>query len=263
MQPSLNDLQTWARQAGEILRAGVGQGFHVEHKGRIDLVTEIDKRSEAYLVQQIRARFSDHSIVTEETGLHQGRDDHRWFIDPLDGTINYVHGLPIYAVSIAYAYRGQMQLGVVYDPSRDECFSAERGQGAWLNGNALHVSDTNELIQALLVTGFSYDVDAQIHNLDYYGRFSTRAQAVRRLGSAALDLCYVAAGRLDGYWEMGVNSYDVAAGILLVQEAGGVVTSFSGNLDVLTPPLQIVAANPKLHPRLLEVIQEDLAVLKK
>ena len=261
MPPTLSDVMAWARQAGEILRAGIGQDLQVEHKGLTDLVTKIDKCSEAYLVEQIRSHFNNQRIVTEESGLLPGQEDHCWYIDPLDGTTNYVHGVPFFSVSVAYAHQGQLQLAVVYDPTRDECFYAERGQGAWLNGKPLHVANNSELIQALLATGFPYNMNVPDNNMEYYSRFVTRSQAVRRLGSAALELCYVGAGRLDGYWESGIKSYDFAAGALIAREAGGVVTDYLGDPDILTPPYQVVAANPTLQPQLLAVIQEDPVLL--
>ncbi|MEA4908825.1 MAG: inositol monophosphatase [Chloroflexi bacterium] len=260
MQPTLDIVKTWAAGAGSILREGHGKQHQVRHKGVIDIVSEIDQRSEAYLIDQIRSHFPDHSLFTEETGMINGeQEEHRWFIDPLDGTVNYVHGIPIFSVSIGYAYRGELQLGVVYDPMRDHCFSAAKGQGAFLNDEPIHVASTEKLIDALTVTGFPYDMHGQRgNNLDHYTNFAFTAQAVRRLGSAALDLCYIACGWFDGYWEMEIKPYDFAAGTLMVREAGGVVTTFRGDPDVFHFPYTIVAANPVLHPQMLEVIQSTL-----
>ncbi len=252
MSPTLTDLITLAHQAGEILRTSFGQILHVDHKGVIDLVSDVDRRSEQYLLGQIHQRFPAHRIVAEESGVLAGSGDHTWYIDPLDGTGNYVHGLPIYSVSIAYAERGGFSLGVVYDPMRDECFSAERGQGAWLNGQPIHPSSTPDLDHALLVTGFPYDIRTNPeNNLDHYAYFALRSQGVRRLGSAALDLCYVACGRLDGFWELRLQAWDVAAGALIALEAGAIVTNLAGGEDVISPPQSVVVANPQLHPMML------------
>lgn len=255
MQPNLNELITWAVQAGEILRASYGKRHQVTHKGVIDLVTEADKNSETYLLGEIQRNYPGHTIISEEAGRLDGQDGHCWYIDPLDGTINYAHGVPLFAVSAAYAAGGQVQLGVVVDPMRNEVFSAERGRGAWLNGEPLHISSIQDLQNALLVTGFPYNMwtTAQ-ENLVNFKRFSIRTQGVRRLGSAALDMAYVAAGRLDGYWEHKVETWDVAAGVLLVREAGGVVTRLDGSGNPLDEPVQVLAANPGMHAKMVEVI---------
>jgi myo-inositol-1(or 4)-monophosphatase len=255
MIPSLTDLETLARGAGEILCAGFGQRMQVDYKGVIDLVTEADHRSEAYLLGEIQRRFPGHKIVAEESGEIAGADGQVWYIDPLDGTINYAHGVPIFSVSLGFAEAGDMILGVVYDPLRDECFSAERGHGALLNGHPLCVSETQSLDHGLLVTGFPYDIRTNpINNLDNYAMFAMRSQAVRRLGSAALDLCYVAAGRFDGYWEIRLKSWDVAAGALIAEQAGAVVTNLAGGADYLSPPQSVLAANPHIHPQMLALL---------
>jgi myo-inositol-1(or 4)-monophosphatase len=252
MPPTLTDLTTLAYQAGEILRTSFGKLLQVDHKGVIDLVSDADYRSEQYLLSRIRQDFPGDTIVAEESGSMTGTSDHAWYIDPLDGTVNYVHGLPIYSVSIAYAEGGVMRLGVVYDPSRDECFSAELGRGAWLNGHAIHPTSTSDLDHALLITGFPYDIRTNPdNNLDHYAYFATHSQAVRRLGSAALELCYVGCGRFDGYWELWVKAWDVAAGGLIAQEAGALVTNIRGGADFIAPPQSILAANHHLHPLLL------------
>jgi len=252
MSPTLADLIDLSRQAGEILCTRFGQQLQVDHKGIIDLVSDADHRSEQFLVSYIRQHFPGDTIVAEESGRQTGSTDHAWYIDPLDGTVNYVHGLPIYSISIAYAEGGTVRLGVVYDPSRDECFSAELGKGAWLNGQHIHPSSTSDLDHALLVTGFPYDIRTNPeNNLDHYAHFATHSQAVRRLGSAALELCYVACGRFDGYWELWVKAWDVAAGGLIAQEAGSVVTNIQGGPDFISPPQSILAANPHLHPLML------------
>ena len=255
MKPTLEDLKDLARGAGEILRAGFYQTNHIQHKGEIDLVTEIDQQSEAYLLGQISSRFPSHHIVAEETGHKSGDADHTWYIDPLDGTTNYAHRLPIFSVSIAYAHQAQVSLAVVYDPIRDEMFAAQRGQGATLNGAPIQPTSQTELSRSLLVTGFPYDrfTNPQ-NNLDHMKRFTLRAQGIRRLGSAALDLCFVACGRVDGYWEIKLEIWDLAAGLLIAREAGAIVTKTSGSPDMLNPPHTVLAANPGLHPAMLAVL---------
>lgn len=261
MTPSLSELEILARNAGEILRSGYTSRpgsfseLQVTYKGPIDLVTDIDLRSEAYLLNEINRRYPEHRIVSEENGLSEGTVEKLWLIDPLDGTINFAHGIPIFCVSVAYVDAGVIRLGVVYDPLRDECFSAERGKGSWLNGETLHTANSDSLDHSLLVTGFPYNIrTADNTNLEHYADFSLRSMGVRRLGSAALDLCYVAAGRFDGYWETSLNAWDVAAGILIAEEAGARVTKTDGNTQVLSPPLSIVAANPILHAQILELL---------
>jgi myo-inositol-1(or 4)-monophosphatase len=257
MQPTRNDVTGIALRAAEILRQGYGHKHDVQHKGAIDLVTDIDHRSEALIIAAIREKFPSHRIITEESGTLTGDDDHCWYIDPLDGTINYVHDVPLFTVSVAYAFRGQLQLGAVVEPMRDECFSAEKGGGAWLNDRPVHVSSVQSLQESLLVTGFPYDMWQNSHeHLKFFGRFSTCSQGVRRLGSAALDLCYVAAGRLDGYWELSIKSYDIAAGALIAMEAGATATRVDGTPDLLRPPCNILAANSTLHNLMLDVLRQ-------
>jgi len=258
MYPDLDYLIQIARHAGDILMDGYLKKHEIRHKGRIDLVTEMDKRSESYLLGEITRDFPEHSIVTEESGFLNGNEDQRWFIDPLDGTSNYAHGVPIFSVTIAYALRGQLTLAVTIDPTRAHCFRAERGQGAYLNDDRLHVSKTQELVDAMLVTGFPPEKENPLgSNLNNFSNLMGHAQSIRRLGSAALDLAYVAAGWLDGYWEMGIHAWDIAAGSLLVKEAGGVVTDLQGNADYFKPPYAMVAANPILHTKLLSVLQSN------
>jgi myo-inositol-1(or 4)-monophosphatase len=258
--PSLAEIEDLARRAGEILSRGYnplpGAGsLQIDYKGEIDLVTDVDRRSEAFILDYIQAHFPHDRVVAEESGTRPGDNDHAWFIDPLDGTINFAHSVPLFAVSIGYQAAGKLQLGVVYNPIHDECFIGERGKGAWLNGNKLQVSDTDELVHSLLVTGFPYDIRTNPHNnLDNYAQLSLVSQGVRRLGAAALDVCYVAAGRLDGYWETGTNSWDIAAGSLIVQEAGGYVTDLAGRPDYLAESGSLLAANPKLHAKLLAIL---------
>jgi myo-inositol-1(or 4)-monophosphatase len=259
--PTLDDLKALAAGAGEILRAGYQAAAHghrsqVFMKGEIDLVTETDRQSEAYVIGEIRRQFPTHSIVAEESGNAPGDPERVWYIDPLDGTVNFAHGLPIFAVSIAYAENGRTRLGVVYDPIHEECYSAERGAGAWLNGAPIHISNASELGSSLLVTGFPYDIRTnRRNNLDLYAEFSLCSRGVRRLGSAALDLCYLAAGRLDGFWEISIQQYDVAAGGLVAEEAGAVVTALDGVSDYLVKPPSILASTPQVHPQMAAVIR--------
>ena len=251
--PTLKDIELLARQAGEILRSGYAHQHQVDHKGIIDLVTEIDHQSEAFILEQIRARFPMHAILAEESGISQGAKEHMWYVDPLDGTVNYAHNIPIFCVSIAYAHNEVTRFGVIYDPMREECFTAERGRGAWLNGAPLKVSSVTELVNGLLVTGFPYDTwDTSDDNFENFTRFAKMTQGVRRLGSAALDLAYVACGRFDGYWEISLAPWDVAAGGLIAEEAGATVTNVHGGPDYIHKPLSILASTPGLHPLMLE-----------
>lgn len=257
MQVTLSELERLALESGAILRAGYSKEHQVNYKGVIDLVTEVDHQSEAFLLGELQKNFPDHHIFTEETGIIQGSDQHTWYIDPLDGTVNYAHHIPIFCVSIAYAHQGQLMLGAVYDPMRDELFSAERGKGAFMNGKPLHVSDVTELQRSLLVTGFPYDAwNTPLDNFANFVRFAKLTQGVRRLGSAALDLCYVAAGRFDGFWELALKPWDVAAGGLIAREAGALVTNVDGRDDFISPPQSVVATAPGIHARMLEVLHE-------
>lgn len=253
--PTLAYLERLARQAGQILRAGYQQEHQIDYKGVIDPVTEIDRKSEYYLLGEIRRDFPDHNILAEESGGTRGGEK-QWYLDPLDGTVNYAHNIPIFSVSIAYASNGTMSLAAVYDPMRDEMFTAERGKGAHVNGCPLQVSSAKDLQKSLLVTGFPYDVqNPEINNLNNFVHFSKRSQGVRRLGSAAIDLAYVAAGRFDGFWEMALKPWDVAAGGLICEEAGGRVTNVFGEDDYISPPQSILATTPGIHARMLEELK--------
>jgi myo-inositol-1(or 4)-monophosphatase len=255
--PILADLERLARQSGQILHAGYQKEHKVEFKGVIDLVTEVDRQSEDYLLGEIRKLFPDHNVLSEESGGTRG-GEHQWYIDPLDGTVNYAHNIPFFSVSIAYASNGTMKLAAVYDPMRDEMFSAERGKGAYLNGRPLHVSDAFELQKSLLVTGFPYDAwDSKFDNFGNFVKFSKMTQGVRRFGSAALDLSYVGAGRFDGFWELSLSPWDVAAGGLICEEAGGRVTNVYGEADYISPPQSILATAPGIHVRMLEELEQN------
>jgi myo-inositol-1(or 4)-monophosphatase len=257
MQPTIDDLISWARGAGAILRGGYGKQHAINHKGRIDLVTEMDHQAEEFLVGKIKHKFPDHTIYAEESGHLPGKDGMSWYIDPLDGTTNYAHAIPHFAVSIAYTEAETFLLGVVYDPMRDECFSAVRGEGARMNGEPIRVSDNEELVNSLLVTGFAYDHQTATANVARFGQFTLLTQGVRRMGAAALDLCYVAAGRFDGYWEQTLSPWDLAAGALIVQEAGGLVTNMHGESNLLVPPYSIAAGNPVMHEQIVQGLKSS------
>lgn len=243
-----------ARQAGAIQLASLGRVERIEFKGRVDLVTEVDKRAEAAIVAALTARFPDHLILAEEgSGRATGSSPYRWLVDPLDGTTNYAHGNPYFAVSIALQEESETIVGVVYDPVKDELFQAIRDQGAYLNGQRLRVSRFAELIHALLCTGFPYQAEHRPVALTHWAAFTWHAQAVRRNGAAALDLCGVAAGRLDGFYEAHLGPWDCAAGALIVSEAGGTVTGYRG--EPFDPFVgEAVASNGLIHQAMLDTI---------
>lgn len=255
MKPTLSDLERLAREAGSILRDGYDKKHTVHYKGEIDLVTEADHASEAFLLGQIKSAFPGGHILAEESGNIPGSNEDLWYIDPLDGTVNYAHHIPIFCVSIGFAVNGVLTLGAVYDPMRDELFAAEKGKGAFLNGKQIQVSGTAELGKSLLVTGFPYDTwDTELDNFKYFERLAKKTQGVRRLGSAALDACYVAAGRFDGFWEFKLKAWDIAAGGLIAREAGAKVTTINGREDFLSAPLSILASTPGIY----EGVKEQL-----
>ncbi len=244
-----------AREAGAVLRDYYRTGVTVKYKGEIDLITEADRASEELILTRIRSAYPDCAILSEESGASANRSAAMWIVDPLDGTTNFAHGLPIFSVTMALLLNGVIEIGVTYDPIYDELYAARRGQGAYLNGERLQVSAAPALDRALLVTGFPYDRRTNPHNnIQQFTDFSLRAQGVLRLGSAALDLGAVAAGRLDGYWEFKINPWDIAAGVLLVTEAGGQVTMPDGSpLDLFAR--QVVASNGSLHPEMIDVLR--------
>jgi myo-inositol-1(or 4)-monophosphatase len=245
---------TIAREAGAILREGWGHAHHPERKGRIDLVTEFDRRSEELLLRRVRGRFPDHAILAEESGASGASTVARWLIDPLDGTTNFAHNYPFFCVSLGIERDGELVAGVVHDPVRGETFAAARGLGATLDERPIRVSSVPGLEDALLVTGFHYSIRERPEpTLTLFREFLMRAQGVRRDGSAALNLCYVACGRFDGFWEARLSAWDMAAGVLIVREAGGVVTDFAGGPFRLDGP-QILTANARLHAAMRDVI---------
>ena len=243
-----------ARDAGQILRDRFGQPHDVRFKGTIDLVTEADRAAEDLIADRLRALCPQHDLLCEEgsAGAASG-SAYRWVVDPLDGTTNFAHGLPTFAVSVALEDAGVPVIGVVYDPMRDELFAARAGGGATLNGAPIRVSGVDRLLASILVTGFSYDFERRRQQAEVWRDFLLRVQAIRQTGSAALNLCYIAAGRLDGYWERGISAWDVAAGALIVTEAGGAVTDMRGGA-FRSDDREILASNGALHSDLREVI---------
>jgi myo-inositol-1(or 4)-monophosphatase len=245
-----------ARAAGLVLGELARSGFRIEYKAAINLVTDADRRAEDCIVQTLLAAYPSHSILAEERGRSgTANSRYQWIIDPLDGTTNFAHGFPFYSVSIGLEYDGTCILGVVLDPVRQELFTAIAGRGARMNGELLRVSTIEALDKSLLVTGFAYDIrETQHNNLDHFAHISLRAQAVRRTGSAALDLCYVAAGRFDGYWEVTLSPWDMAAGTVIVREAGGLVSGFTkGEFSLYGQ--ELVATNGHIHNELLNALQ--------
>jgi myo-inositol-1(or 4)-monophosphatase len=259
--PFLSFAISAVREAGETQRAAFRGSYEVHKKGVIDLVTDVDLSIERHFRERVAATFPDHVVLGEEYGAPSDADAARpcWIFDPIDGTTNFAHGVPIFCASLALEIDGVLQVGAVYDPNHDELFAAERGQGAWLNGERLHVSSTSKLSDALLVTGFPYSI--QIDRADLLGlfaRFITRSRAVRRLGSAAIDVCYVAAGRMDGFWEEGLGAWDIAAGALILEEAGGRLTDLDGAPFVLRTG-RLLATNGHLHDDMLATIADHRA----
>ncbi len=256
--PQLSQVVAWAKHAGQLVKDMQNGPLDTQNKSKADLVTAADKASEAYLLGEIAKAFPTHSINAEESGLHAGDSDHNWYIDPLDGTLNYAHGLRIWCVSIAYAYKGELKLGVVFDPSLDECFSAEAGKGAWLNDQPIKPSEIDEMMDAMFITGLRHHLmDTPRSNIPYFVRMLHEAQSVRRLGSAALDLVWTAAGRADGFWEIALNPWDVAAGILITREAGGIVEPLWEGGELLTGTPDIIAANPKIFAKFSSILRDE------
>lgn len=257
MSTWLSSVERIARDAGELLMGRFGQGVAVEMKGEIDLVTEMDRGSEELIVGRLASEFPGTSILAEEGHRSTDSGSGLWIVDPLDGTTNYAHGFPVFAVSIAFERAGVIELGVVFDPTRQECFTAVRGSGAALNGRPIHVSPRSDLGASLLATGFPYDIRTSAgNNLAEFSRFALRARAIRRAGAAALDLAYVAAGRFDGYWEAKLAPWDVAAGSLLVTEAGGFVTGYAGEPAVIRTG-RLVASNGHIHSAMIATLAES------
>jgi myo-inositol-1(or 4)-monophosphatase len=250
----LNTAREAALTAGNYLKESFGQESEIEYKGDINLVTERDKESQTIIYKIIKKNFPLHSILGEE-GLNVEKDKEMlWLIDPIDGTTNFARSLPVFCVSIAFMREGRVQVGVVYIPLLDEMFYAVRGLGAFLNKKPIHVSGEKEIGNSLLATGFPYDRrESKINNVDHFNKFIVRVLGVRRMGAAAVDICYTAVGRFDGFWELKLFPWDTAAGLLMVEEAGGKVTDFSGN--PFDPFMKsCVASNGLIHSQMLEII---------
>jgi len=254
----LRDAVKIAHEAGKLLAEFYRLRVGFELKGDFDLVTEADRASERLVVQRLLAHYPDHSIVAEEGGGREGSTEYRWFVDPLDGTTNFAHGYPAFNVTLALARGDEMIVGVVYDPLREEMFAAEKGSGAYLNDQKIRVSSAKRLADSLVSTGFPTKKRSQNFNIHFYHQLAMSTHGVRRGGSAALDLSYVACGRLDAFWEFGLNPWDLAAGTLLVSEAGGVVTDMLGEPHSLRSP-HLLVNNGLIHEEILEMFGEIFA----
>jgi myo-inositol-1(or 4)-monophosphatase len=246
------------QEAGALLLKYAGAGFHIEYKNPINLVTDADRAAEQCVIDHIKAHFPTHRFLAEERGrVEKGQSPYLWIIDPLDGTTNFAHGYPAYCVSIGLEYQERCVLGAIFDPTRNELFTAIEHLGAQLNGRSIHVSNTMSLDNSLLVTGFAYDIrETPRNNLDHFSNFALKTQGLRRTGSAALDFCYVAAGRFDGFWEVRLNPWDMAAGSVILREAGGQLTDFSGK-DFSIYGQEVVASNGQIHEAMLEVLNQE------
>jgi myo-inositol-1(or 4)-monophosphatase len=251
-----------AREAGALLLPYFHQGLKIEYKGDADLVTAADRASETLIRERITAQFPSHDVLGEEQGLNDQGSEYRWYVDPLDGTTNFAHGYPVFAVSMGLEHRGRDQArliaGVVYDPTRDELFTAEQGRGAHLDGKPIHVSKAAQLKECLVATGFPSHKRHKNPNIHFYHQITLRTHGVRRAGSAALDLCNVASGRFDGFWEFNLNSWDTAAGVLIVEEAGGKVSRFDGSPFKLDSS-ETLASNGLVHEALVHEFREIFA----
>ena len=247
-----------AREAGAVLANHFDRNIGFEYKGPHDLVTAADRTSESLIVDRLRAHFPTHSIVGEEGSNHTGSSEYRWFVDPLDGTTNFAHGFPVFNVTLAVERAGELLAGVVFDPTRQEMFAAERGSGAYLNSRRFRVSRVTKLEESLFATGFPNWRRHRDINVHFFHQMAMVSHGVRRTGSAAIDLAYVACGRLEGFWEFGLNPWDVAAGILLIREAGGTVSTMVGDDPKLNGP-HICATNGAVHQQALELFREVFA----
>ncbi len=258
MSDYLNAAVEIARESGALLAKLFTQPMEITYKRRSDLVTAADRRSEAMIVERLQRHFPEHGIVAEEGGGHSAPSEYCWYVDPLDGTTNFAHGFPVFCVTLGLACRGEVIAGVVYDPTRDDLYTAERGGGAYLNGRRLQVSRTEKLSECLVATGFPPFATNHDLNIKFYFRFTELSHGIRRCGSAALDLCSVAAGRFDGFWELKLNPWDKAAGSLLVTEAGGHMSDIQGQpFDLLGD--DVFASNGLIHDQMLEVFAEIMA----
>ncbi len=260
MHPMLNTAIDAARSAGNIILRNIDKldRIQIEVKAQNDFVTQVDRKAEEVIIETLLKAYPQHGILGEESGTQNEGSEYKWIIDPLDGTTNYLHGFPQYAVSIGLQLKGRMEVAVVFDPIKNELFSAARGDGAQLNGKRIRVTEHKGIKGSLLGTGFPFKQPRHLDTyLETFKAVHPHAAGIRRAGSAALDLAYVAAGRLDGFWEIGLNSWDMAAGVLLVREAGGIVTDFSGEGNYLETG-NVVAAASKVFPALYETIKPHL-----
>jgi myo-inositol-1(or 4)-monophosphatase len=254
----IQDLINIAKEAGEIVREGFGKALNVEYKSNeTNLVTQVDKASEKHIIDFIKKKYSNHNILAEESGETKTGSEYLWVVDPLDGTTNFAHGLPIFSVTIGIQKNGKTTMGVVYDVMQDIIYYAEEGNGAYANSEKIKVNTNDKISHSVLVTGFPYNIwDNPENTLEKFSALTRKARAVRRLGSAAIDLCYVAKGVFDGFWEVYLHPWDFCAGKLIVEEAGGIVTDFKGNeIDIYSK--RILAANKKIHPVLMEIINSN------
>jgi myo-inositol-1(or 4)-monophosphatase len=244
-----------ALKAGKMLRENFDEAREVSFKGEINLVTHFDSLSQSLIHKHISSRFPEHDFLAEEGLSREKGAEYRWLIDPLDGTTNFAHKFPVFCISISLERNGEINLGVVYDPLRNEMFWAEIGQGAFLNGKKIRVSSVNDLDKSLVATGFPYDIrESEVNNIDHFNNFAIRVQAIRRCGSAAMDLCYVACGRFDGFWELKLNPWDVAAGGLIVKEAGGRISDFQDE-EYSIYGSETLATNVLIHQQMVDILQ--------
>jgi myo-inositol-1(or 4)-monophosphatase len=244
-----------AKEAGLMLKQHINETGEIHFKGKIDLVTNFDNQAQSLIFNRLFSFFPDHDFLAEEGLRKEQGAEYRWIIDPLDGTTNYAHHFPVFTVSLALERNGEIVLGVVYDPMREEMFSSLKGAGAFLNEKGIKVSSINQLDKSLIATGFPYDIrESQVNNIAHFNNFLIRVQGIRRCGSAALDLCYVACGRFDGFWELKLQPWDMAAGVLIVQEAGGRISDFQHeDFDIFGE--EILATNGLIHHQMVEVLQ--------
>ena len=247
-----------AREAGALLRDFFSRRIGFEYKGDVDLVTEADRSSEKLIISRIRAQFPEHDIMGEEGGRRETGSPFRWYVDPLDGTTNFAHGFPVFCISLGLEHKGELIAGVIYDPTRDELFAAEKGSGAFLNGTRMQVSKTKHLSESLLATGFPSHKRHKNPNIHFYHQITLRSHGVRRAGSASLDLANVASGRVDGFWEFNLNPWDTAAGVVLVREAGGIVSRYDGS-EFKIDSRETLASNGLIHEELRGLMEDVFA----
>ena len=259
----LEDIISISKTAGELIRSKFRSNFKIQFKSNeTDLVTEVDKASEKIITDFIKEKYPDHSILAEESGETKKSSEYRWVIDPIDGTTNFAHGLPIFSVSIGVQKNGETLYGVVYDVMQDIIYSAEKGKGAFANDTKIHVTDNDILRRSVLVTGFPYNIAENPDNaMEIFASLTRAARGIRRLGSAAIDMCYVASGIFDGFWEVSLKPWDMCAGMLIVEEAGGKITNFNGDkIDIFSK--KIFTSNGKIHQSVLDIVNETLKNLK-